>query len=176
LEISATCTVTYIDPKNLLACGHPILQAGPISLPMTAAEVVVTLASPLNAFKIVNTGATVGAFTEDRDSAIGGILGAHARMIPMHIAIDSRQGKRAVNVEILDQPALTPQAMEVVLYQALLQANDSSADSSYHVTGSIDIEGHTASPAMPCPRPCRLPCLPANTSRGSTRTARGKTP
>ena len=146
LEISATCTVTYIDPKKLLACGHPILQAGPISLPMTAAEVVLTLASPLNAFKIVNTGATVGAFTEDRDSAIGGILGAHARMIPMHIAIDSQQGKRTVDVEILDQPALTPQAMEVVLYQALLQANDSSADSSYHVTGSIDIEGHAASP------------------------------
>ncbi len=40
LEISATCTVTYVDPKQLLACGHPILQAGPVSLPMTTAEVV----------------------------------------------------------------------------------------------------------------------------------------
>ena len=67
LEISATCTVTYIDPKQLLACGHPILQAGPVSLPMTTAEVVATLASPLNAFKIINTGDTIGAFTEDRD-------------------------------------------------------------------------------------------------------------
>ena len=38
LEIAATCTVTYIDPKQLLACGHPILQAGPVSLPMTTAE------------------------------------------------------------------------------------------------------------------------------------------
>ncbi len=66
VEISATCTVTYIDPKRLLACGHPILQAGPISLPMTAADVVATLASPLNAFKIVNTGANIGAFTQDR--------------------------------------------------------------------------------------------------------------
>jgi len=46
LEISATCTVTYVDPKQLLACGHPILQAGPVSLPMTTAEVVATLASP----------------------------------------------------------------------------------------------------------------------------------
>jgi hypothetical protein len=146
LEISATCTVTYIDPKKLLACGHPILQAGPISLPMTTAEVVTTLSSPMNSFKIINTGATIGAFTEDRDAAIGGILGARARMIPMHVAIDSQSGKRAVNVEILDQPSLTPQAMEVVLFQALLQANDSTADSSYHITGSIDIEGHAASP------------------------------
>ena len=55
LEISATCTVTYVDPKQLLACGHPIMQAGPVSMPMTKAEVVATLASPLNAFKIINT-------------------------------------------------------------------------------------------------------------------------
>jgi hypothetical protein len=31
MEIAATCTVTYIDSKQLLACGHPILQAGPVS-------------------------------------------------------------------------------------------------------------------------------------------------
>ena len=46
LEVSATCTVTYVDPEQLLACGHPILQAGTVSLPMTTAEVVETLASP----------------------------------------------------------------------------------------------------------------------------------
>ena len=28
LEISATCTVTYIDPKQLLACGHPDSASG----------------------------------------------------------------------------------------------------------------------------------------------------
>ena len=87
LEISATCTVTYIDPKQLLACGHPVLQAGPVSLPMTTADVVATLASPLNAFKIINTGETIGAFTQDRDAAIRGVLGAKAHMIPVHIAI-----------------------------------------------------------------------------------------
>ncbi len=79
LEISATCTVTYIDPKQLLACGHPILQAGPVSLPMTTTDVLTTLASPLNAFKIINTGVTIGAFTQDRDAAIRGTLGARAR-------------------------------------------------------------------------------------------------
>src|SRR6202012_334916 len=102
LEIAATCTITYIDPKQLLACGHPVLQAGPISLPMTTAEVVTTLASPLNAFKIINTGTTIGAFTEDRESAIRGVFGAQAHMIPMHIAVDSPDGQRKVNVEILD--------------------------------------------------------------------------
>lgn len=146
MEISATCTVTYVDPKQLLACGHPILQAGPVSLPMTTADVVATLASPLNAFKIINTGATIGVFTQDRGAAIAGSLGGHATMIPMHIQVDGPLGKRALNVEILDLPSLTAQAMEVVLYDALLQSNDSSAENSYHVTGSIHLDGYPPSP------------------------------
>jgi hypothetical protein len=150
LEIAATCTVTYIDPKQLLACGHPILQAGPVSLPMTTAEVVTTLASPLNAFKIVNTGAVIGAFTEDRDAAIRGVFGQKARMIPVHIAVHGpvygSSAERKLNVEILDLPSLTPQALTVALYQALLENNGSTAETSYHLTGSIDLDGYPSSP------------------------------
>ncbi len=146
LEIAATCTVTYIDPRQLLACGHPILQAGPVSLPMTATEVVATLASPMNAFKIVNTGAPIGAFTEDRDAAIRGVLGATARMIPVHIAVHGAEGTRKLNLEILDLPSLTPQAVMVTLYESLLETNESTANTSYHVTGSIDLAGYPSSP------------------------------
>ena len=55
--------------------------------------------------------------------------------------------------------------MEVVLYNSLLQSNDSTADTSYHLTGSIDIEGYPASPidvwaspgeAMPAPMQAAL--------------------
>jgi hypothetical protein len=146
LEIAATCTVTYIDPKQLLACGHPILQAGPVSLPMTTTDVVATLASPLNAFKIVNTGTTIGAFTQDRDAAIRGALGAKARMIPVHVVVHSMESERKLNFEVLDLPALTPQAVMVSLYDALLETNESTADTSYHVTGNIDVDGYPPSP------------------------------
>jgi hypothetical protein len=146
VEISATCTVTYIDPKQLLACGHPILQAGPVSLPMTTAEVVATLASPLNAFKIVNTGTLIGTFTEDRDSAIRGVLGRKPHMIPLHISVHSPSGDRKLNVEILDLPSLTPQAMLVTLYEAMLETNLSSEETSYHLTGSIHLDGYPVAP------------------------------
>jgi len=146
LEISATCTVTYIDPKQLLACGHPILQAGPVSLPMTTAEVVATLASPLNAFKIVNTGQLIGAFTEDRDSAIRGVLGQKPNMIPVHISVHSPGGDRKLNVEILDLPSLTWQALLVTLYNSLLDTNESTEETSYHLTGSINLDGYPAAP------------------------------
>ena len=153
VEIAATCTVTYVDPKQLLACGHPILQAGPVSLPMTTTEVVTTVASPLNAFKIVNTGATIGAINEDRDAAIRGIFGARARMIPVHIRVHGSGGaakpdgeERKVNVEVLDMPSVTPQAILVSLYESLLESNDITAETSYHLTGSIDMDGYPASP------------------------------
>src|SRR5580700_5100743 len=55
MDIAATCSVTYVDAQRLLACGHPLLQFGSVDLPMSKAEVLATLASPLNAFKIVNT-------------------------------------------------------------------------------------------------------------------------
>ncbi len=54
---------------------------------MTKAEVLATLASPLNAFKIINTTETVGAFTEDRASAIMGRFGVTARMIPVAVEV-----------------------------------------------------------------------------------------
>ena len=153
LEIAATCTVTYIDAKQLLACGHPILQAGPVSFPMTTAEVVATVASPLNAFKIINTGDPIGAFTEDRDSAIRGVLGRKARMIPVHIAVHGQEGgqnlkggERQLNIEVIDLPLLTPSAVLVSLYESLLDTNQSSSETSYHLTGSIELEGYPASP------------------------------
>jgi len=153
LEIAATCTVTYIDAKQLLACGHSILQAGTVSLPMTTADVVATVASPLNAFKIVNTGETIGAFSEDRDAAIRGVFGARARMVPVHIRVHEAEGdahskiaERKINAEVVDLPSLTPQAVAVVLFQSLQQTNESTAEISYHVTGSIELEGYPPSP------------------------------
>lgn len=79
MNIAATCTVTYIDAEHLLACGHPLLQFGMIDLPMTKAEVLATLPSPLNAFKIVNATETVGTFVQDRHTGILGEFGKNRK-------------------------------------------------------------------------------------------------
>jgi hypothetical protein len=154
LDISATCTVTYVDAKQLLACGHPITQYGPVSMPMTKAEVLATLASPLNAFKIINTTETVGSFTQDRQSAIGGLLGTTARMIPVSVTINHEApessnaafgGKptaRKLHFEVVDNPQITPVAIMVSIYQALLQNNAYAEESSYRMSASIGLDGY----------------------------------
>src|SRR6266571_2013889 len=87
MDIAATCTVTYIDAEHLLACGHPLMQFGSVDLPMTKAQVLATLPSPLNAFKIVNATETVGSFVQDRHTGILGEFGKKPEMIPVTLTI-----------------------------------------------------------------------------------------
>src|SRR3984957_12280164 len=147
LSMAGTCTVTYVDPKRLLACGHPITQYGPVDMPMTKATVLASLASPLNAFKIINTTETVGAFTEDRASAILGQFGVVARMIPVVVdvvppAVEGKAaGVKTFHFEVLNNRQLTPQAMLVSVYQTLKGNNTSSAEMSYRLSGEIGVKG-----------------------------------
>jgi hypothetical protein len=142
LEIAATCTVTYVDPHQVLACGHPITRYGNVSIPMTKADVVTTLASPLNSFKIVNTTKTIGAFTEDRSSAIRGVPGEAARMIPVVIHTHGGLRDRTLHMEVIDNPDITPGAIMVSLYESLLETNSYSAELTYELRGTVAIDGY----------------------------------
>ena len=146
LSMAGTCTVTYVDPQRLLACGHPITQFGQVDLPMTKADVVATLASPLNAFKIVNTTETVGAFTEDRSSAILGRFGVQARMIPVEVTVVPQGApvkSKTMRFEVVDNRQLTPSAMLVSVYQSLQGTNVSAAEMSYRLSGEMSVQGET---------------------------------
>lgn len=145
LDISATCTVTYVDAKHLLACGHPITQFGPVSMPMTKAEVVATLPSPLNAFKIINTTETVGSFTEDRETAIKGDFGRTARMIP--VTVHMAQGgdsipAKTLHLEVIDQEQVTPSAVMVSVFQGLMQSNRYASETTYRIRGTVKLKDY----------------------------------
>ncbi|MEK6399193.1 MAG: SpoIVB peptidase S55, partial [Terriglobus sp.] len=127
LNVAATCTVTYVDDKQLLACGHPMTQYGDVSIPMTKTTVLATLPSPMNAFKIVNSTQTVGSFTQDRANAIAGTFGLSARMIPVAVSITPEAGSglpaQSLHFEVVDNRQLTPQIMLASIFQSLNQNN-----------------------------------------------------
>ncbi len=58
----------------------------------------------------------------------------------------ARASRAQLNIEVLDLPAFTPQAVLVGLYQCLLESNESTADTSYHVKGKINIDGYPSAP------------------------------
>ena len=164
LSMTGTCTVTYVDATRLLACGHPITQAGAVDMPMTKAEVLATLPSPLNAFKIVNATEEVGAFREDRASAILGRFGAQARMIPVEVEvrtaagagerIDAKGGEaKTFHLRVVDNRELTPQAMLVSVYQLMQQTNAAAAETSWRLTGEIGVSRRGADGGAGAPLP-----------------------
>jgi len=141
MDIAGTCTVTYIDPQRLLACGHPLLQFGSVDLPMTKADVLATLPSPLNAFKIVNTTEAVGTFVQDRHTGILGVFDQQPKMIPVTLTIHSIAGSKQFHYEVLNNPKLTPVALMVTVYNALHGVNEFGEEITYRLTGNIGVKG-----------------------------------
>jgi len=141
MDIEATCTVTYMDAQRLLACGHPLLQFGSVDLPMNKAEVLATLASPLNAFKIVNTTEPVGTFVQDRHTGIMGVFDRQPEMIPVALSIHSSTGVKQFHYEVLNNPKLTPVALMVTVFNALHGVNEFGEEITYRLAGSIGVKG-----------------------------------
>jgi hypothetical protein len=143
MDIAATCTVTYIDPQRLLACGHPLLQFGSVDLPMNKAEVLATLPSPLNAFKIVNTTERAGVFVQDRHTGILGVFGKQPDMIPVTLTIHSGSTIKEFHYEVLNNPRLSPVAMMATVFNALHGVNEFGEEITYRLNGTIDVKGFT---------------------------------
>src|SRR5215472_9719031 len=131
MDVAATCTVTYEDKDHLLACGHPLTQYGMVDMPMTKANVVATLASPLNAFKIINTTEPVGAFVQDRHTGILGRFGREPQMIPVTLSIHGPSGPREYHYEVLNNAKLTPLMMMATVYNALMGMNQYGEETTY---------------------------------------------
>jgi hypothetical protein len=143
MDIAATCTVTYIDPQRLLACGHPLLQFGSVDLPMDKAQVLATLPSPLNAFKIVNTTEQAGVFVQDRHTGIMGVFNKQPDMIPVTLTIHGGNGapERDFHFEVLNNPRLSPVAIMATVFNALHGVNEYGEEITYRLNGSIDVKG-----------------------------------
>jgi hypothetical protein len=143
MDVAATCTVTYMDKDHLLACGHPLMQYGMVDMPMTKANVVATLASPLNAFKIINTTEPVGAFVQDRHTGILGRFDREPKMIPVTLSLHGPSGPREYHYEVLNNAKLTPIMMMTTVYNALMGMNQYGEETTYRMNGRIHVNGFT---------------------------------
>src|SRR5499427_10323986 len=141
MDIAATCTVTYIDPQRLLACGHPLLQFGAVDIAMNKAQVLATLPSPLNAFKIVNTTERAGVFVQDRHSGVLGVFGKQPEMIPVTLTIHGGSNTKEFHYEVLNNPRLSPVAIMATVFNALKGVNQYGEEITYRLNGSIDVKG-----------------------------------
>lgn len=107
LELAAHGTVTDRWGDEILAFGHPVFALGPTRLPMAESEVITTIASVANSFKLSNSGDLIGVFDQDREAGAHGVLGAEAPMMPVEIRLRGLVEKD-YRMEVADAPLFRP--------------------------------------------------------------------
>jgi hypothetical protein len=55
---------------------------------------------------------------------------------------EEQKALETLHFEVIDQPQVTPMAVMVAVYQGLMQENEYSAQTTYHVRGSVKLSGY----------------------------------
>lgn len=147
MSMTVMGTVTYNDGKKVLAFGHPFLKLGPVSMPMARSEVIMTLASAFQPNKFGNATAIVGSFRQDRQSGVLGVLGEESEMIPVRLRIrtfgqsDVLVKEKDLNFRVFVHQRWTPFLMMVTLFNGVSGLNDFADESTYRLSGDLELEG-----------------------------------
>ncbi len=137
MSTGADGTVTAIDGDRIYAFGHRFLAAGPTDLPFAQAEVLALLPNLLSSFKISTAREWMGSITADRDTAIAGVTGRAAAMIPVEI----RVGANAYRMRMVQDRVMTPLLTQMALFSAIDATERNIGPETYSMSGKIDFEG-----------------------------------
>jgi hypothetical protein len=170
MSITGLGTVTYNDGQHVLAFGHPFFNLGPVDMPMSKGEVLMTLASQFQPNKFANATEIVGALHQDRHSGIMGVLGQESDMIPVTVKVRSFgenntvRSQKDLRFNVFVHQKWTPYLMMITLFNSLSELNEFKDEATYRLTG--DVEMHSgpnlslstmqASGEMPMPAPMVL--------------------
>jgi len=170
MAVTGLGTVTYNDGKRVLGFGHPFFNLGPVDIPMSKGEVVMTLASSYQPNKMANATEIVGSLHQDRYTGIMGVLGAESGMIPVTVKVRSLDEKEKLSSEksfhfnVFVHQKWTPYLMMLTLYNSLSQLNEFADEATYRLNGKVEINGEpnislsnmTANGELPTPAPLMM--------------------
>jgi hypothetical protein len=105
---TGTCTVSYVDRDQVLACGHPMFEAGEIYAPVSSSEVHTIIPSQMSSFVVASPLRELGALIQDRQAMIAADTGLRTRMVPVDVDV-AWSGKESAqfHVEVIDNRFFT---------------------------------------------------------------------
>ncbi|MBI3490461.1 MAG: hypothetical protein HY047_01475 [Acidobacteria bacterium] len=143
LRLGGTGTVTHIDGDRVYAFGHPMYNLGPTQYPMTRAYVYTVLPSLFSSMKLSSTGEIIGAFTQDRATAIAGRLGPGPRTIPITVSLESaRAPKRTFHFDVVNDQLFGPLMTYASILNTLGSYERQFGSATYSVRGSASVKKH----------------------------------
>ncbi len=138
ITLAGTGTVSRVEGRQITAFGHPMLSLGDVDLPMCSAEILTILPSQMQSVKVANTGNVIGTITQDRLSAVSGIMGPGPAMTKVEVTVHPTQGKpRTLKFSVARQQQLTPVIVAAGVSQAILGSNDGGFANGFRLTSDV---------------------------------------
>ncbi len=142
MSVGADGTLTCIDGEKVYAFGHRFLSVGPTDLPFTRSEVITLLANVNTSFKISAAKELMGVISQDRNTAVAGLLGRRAATLPLEISVtqdNASVGK--YNMQVVNDRFLAPYLTQMAVFSALEATERATGSSSVQIRGRIEFEG-----------------------------------
>ncbi|MBI3470281.1 MAG: hypothetical protein HY013_02875 [Candidatus Solibacter usitatus] len=139
-SVGADGTVTHVDGDRVYAFGHRLLAVGSTELPFARAEVLALLPSLATSFKISASREMMGTISQDRSTALSGLLGRRAAMVPVSIAV----GRATYRMEMVNERFLSPFLLQIIAYSAIDATERTVGTGSFAVRGEFAFAGHAA--------------------------------
>ena len=139
LSVGADGTVTAVDGDRVYAFGHRFLASGPTEMPFAQAEVLALLPNLNSSFKISTAREWMGSITADRDTAIAGVTGRAASLIPVEI----RVGANTYNMRMVRDRVMTPLLTQMAIFSSIDATERNIGTETYSIRGQIDFAGGT---------------------------------
>ena len=137
MSVGADGTVTYVDGNRIYAFGHRFLAGGSSDLPFARSEVLALLPNLSASFKISSAREWMGSITQDRNTAVSGLLGRRAAMVP----VDIKVGANAYHMNMIQDRVMTPLVAQMAVFSAIDETERSIGASTFSVRGHIDFDG-----------------------------------
>lgn len=143
LDFSAIGTLTYRDGDRIIGFGHTMYNGGAVEYPMAKALIRTVVPSMMRPFKLGVTLDTIGTVNQDRQPAIGGIVGKIPAMIPINVEVHDEQTgiNNIYHFQAIDHRRLTPRITMIALLESVLASSREGGDFTVMYDYTIKLKG-----------------------------------
>jgi hypothetical protein len=136
ITLAGTGTVSRVDGNRVIAFGHPMASLGQTELPMCSAEIVTIIPSAMESIKVANTGPIIGTITQDRLSAVSGVLGRPPALIDVEVAVHSDH-PHTLHFQVVREQQLTPMIIAAGVTEAIVGSNDAGLSNGFRISSNL---------------------------------------
>jgi hypothetical protein len=137
VTLAGTGTVSRVDGDRIVAFGHPMLGLGNVQLPMCSADIVAILPSTQESTKIANVGPVIGCISQDRLSAVSGVLGAGPQMTDVEVDEVRGATQHAIHFQVVREKQIAPMIMLTGIVEAVFGSNDNELSEGFRIMSTL---------------------------------------